>query len=126
MNGLSSGALSQARERLEAMLGPVTLRLPAQNPAMRALAEELVALQEGEEPLLSLEQGEGESLTLLDGWGRETGICFRDLPVGQEFPVLLEALVAVSRGASSLTPLGRSQAGELPAGAELWVLVTPT
>ena len=120
----SGGARSQAEQRLGAMVGPVVLRVPRGDAPMRALAEALV--QVAEEGLVAVEEWEGESLSLLDGWGRETGIRFRDPPVGQEFGALLDAILAVSRGGAVLTPLGRSQAAALPEGSELRVLVTPS
>lgn len=124
MDLLSAAARSQAEQRLAAMVGPVVLRAPRGDAAMRALAEAL-----GEvvgDDLLSVEEWEGESLTLLDGWGGATGIHFCDPPLGQEFGALLDALLAVSRGGAVLTPLGRSQAQALPASSELRVLVTPS
>lgn len=124
MSLLSSAAQDQARERLARLAGPVVLRVAPADAGMRALAGDLIALTADE--LLTLEEGEGEGLRLLDGWGRETGIVFRDPPVGQEFPVLLDAILAVSRGGSLLSPLGRSQASSLPEGATLQVFVTPT
>lgn len=124
----SQAARRQAEERLGAMVGPVLLRAPRRNAPMRALAEVLAGAAGSDadgEVRLPLEEWEGESLTLLDGWGRESGIHFRDLPSGQEFGALLDAILAVSRGGAVLTPLGRSQAQALPEGSQLWVFVTP-
>lgn len=126
MSLLSSASLSQAHERLAAMVGPVVLRVPKGDGPMLALAEAVAGTVVRDQDLLTVEEGEGESLTLLDGWGRETGILFRNPPLGQEFGPLLDAILAVSRGGSLLSPLGRSQARELPEACELWVLVTPT
>lgn len=124
MTLLRSGAQDQARERLARMVGPVVLRAAPDDGPMKALAAELIALV-GDD-LLTLAEGEGEGLRLLDSWGRETGIGFRDPPVGQELPALLDAILAVSRGGSLLSPLGRSQASGLPEGAQLQIFVTPT
>ncbi len=117
---ISQAALAQARARLTRMVGPVALRVPEGDAEMRALAE---ALADGE--LLTAEAWSGEGLTLLDGYGRETGMVFRDLPVGQELVALVEAILAASRGGSVLSPLGRHQAAGLPAGTRLQVLTTP-
>ncbi len=120
MRVLSEAAAERAARTLERMVGPVALRLPEADGTTRALAGELAALN----PLLEVEQGEGDRLTLLDGWGRETGIHFQGPPLGQELDALLEAVVAVSRGATPLSPLARAQAQQLR--GELWVLTTPT
>lgn len=128
MESLSNAAREQARERFSRLVGPVVLRVPHDDQRFRDLADELASLAAGDgtaETLLAVEEGPGDCLTLLDGWGRETGICFRHPPVGQEFPVLLDDIVAASRGGSVLSPLGRSQAQDLPEGSSLWVLVTP-
>lgn len=124
MELLSTAAIQRAEEKLAAMVGPVLLRVPAGDSTMRTLAVALSQVADGE--LLNVGEWEGESLALLDGWGRETGIHFRDPPVGQEFGALLDAILAVSRGGSVLTPLGRAQAGALPEGSAIRVLVTPT
>lgn len=122
---LSMAAVAMTEERLAAMVGPVALRFPRGNQAMQRFAGEVVGAV-AEDDLLTVAEGEGESLTLLDGWGRETGICYRDLPLGQEFGPFLEAILAVSRGGSVLSPLGRSQAQGLPDSSQLWVFVTPS
>lgn len=108
-------------QQLARMVGPVVLQFPAHDPALAALARQLAEAQ----PLIALaETGESE-LTIRDGWGRPTGIRFRGVPLGQELQVLADDLVAVSRGSTSLSPLGRMQARELPEGLELWILATP-
>jgi hypothetical protein len=106
---------------LSSMIGPVTVRYPAGDAAPANLVAELSA----EQPLVEGEATEdaADALALIDGWGREIGIRFRHLPVGQERSVLLEDLVMVSRGATPLSPLGRAQARDLK--GELWVFVTP-
>jgi hypothetical protein len=110
-----------ALQQLERMVGPVVLQVPGHDPAMMALARRLTEAQ----PLIELEETGGPDLSISDGWGRPTGIYFRGLPQGQELQVLLDDLVAVSRGSTGLSPLGRMQARELPGGAQLWVLATP-
>nr|PZN71684.1 MAG: hypothetical protein DIU55_08290 [Bacillota bacterium] len=120
MGMISEAALAHARARLSRMVGPVVLRVQSGSTEMRALAERLA---EGE--LLTVEEWPGEGLTLRDGYGRDTGMVFRDLPVGQELDALVEAILAASRGGSVLSPLGRQQAAALPAGTRLQVLTTP-
>lgn len=101
------------------MAGPVTLRLPPADEAVQRVAAELAVGQ----PLLELTPGDSDCLELLDGYGRDTGIRFRGAPVGQERGALLDAILAVSRGATTLSPLGRSQARDLR--GELLVFTTP-
>ncbi len=127
MSVLSAAVREQVGQRLSQMMGPVVLRVPAASGEIAELAAELTGTVESEEEaLLTVEPWEGESLTLLDGWGRETGIHFRDIPVGQELTALVDAILAVSKGTAVLSPLGRSQAQSLPAGSEVWIFVTPS
>jgi|GEM_PF-3414234 len=124
---LSAASHDQVRQRLAQMVGPVVLRVPNGNAEMAALVSEvLTAAPLVDEPLLTAEGWEGESLTLVDGWGRETGIHFRDLPLGQELGALADSILAASKGSAILSPLGRSQAQALPDATELWTLVTPS
>lgn len=88
---------------------------------MMALARRLAEAQ----PLIELKETDEADLAIADGWGRPTGIQFRGLPQGQELQVLLDDMVAVSRGSTAVSPLGRMQARELPAGSQLWILATP-
>ncbi|MGE5673739.1 MAG: thioredoxin family protein [Mycobacterium leprae] len=117
MGVLSEGTARLAVERLESMMGPVVLQSGA------PLAQELAGL--APDSLLSVEPGEDDRVALLDGYGRPTGIRFEGVPQGQELNVLLDDIVAVSRGSTALTPLGRMEAQTLPEGLSLWVLSTP-
>lgn len=119
MGILGEATLVRARQRLEAMVGPVVLQVPPDDQSMQSLAAELA---DGD--LLTVAAGEPGSITLVDAYGRPTGIHFRDLPLGQELDPFLDAILAVSGRGGSLTPLGRTQAQELPEGTELWVLVS--
>lgn len=127
---LSDPMRQMAKERLQAMVAPVTLCLSGQGEVqegLRALAQELAALNELveiQESCPAEDDGLTPSLRLLDGWGRDTGIRFVGIPLGQELPVLLNDLVAVSRGVTSISPLGRSQARDLK--GELLVFWTPS
>lgn len=126
---LSEALLQLAADRLEGMVAPVTLCVAGEGEglaAMAALAQELGSLTELVEYRADCEpdtDGLGPSLRLLDGWGRETGVRYVGLPLGQEFPVLLNDLVVASRGATSVSPLGRMQAREL--AGELMIFFTP-
>lgn len=130
MTVLSGPMRQMAEERLEAMAGPVTLCLSGDGAAYQgllALAQELASVNELVEVRWDCPaetDGLTPSLRLMDGWGRDTGIRFVGLPLGQELPVLLGDLVAVSRGATGVSPLGRAQARDLK--GELLVLVTPS
>lgn len=108
-------------QQLDRMVGTVVLQVPGHDPAMVALARRLAEAQ----PLIELVETDGPDLAIADGWGRPAGIQFRGLPRGQELQVLLDDLVAVSRGSTPLSPLGRMQARELPEGSQLWILATP-
>lgn len=120
MRILSDTTAATAHQRLAAMIGPVVLQIPSGDAAAAAFAHELA---EGS-PLLEVVEGEDQQITLLDSYGRPTGIAFEGLPLGQELGVLLDDILAVSRGATSLSPLGRMQAKEL--SGSLQILVTPT
>lgn len=99
----------------EGVVHVVLVKYPAADAEMAALAATLDEVE--------AEPWEGDTLTLLDGGGRDTGIHFRGVPVGQERLALESALRAVARGDGGLTPLGRAQAREL--SGELWILTTP-
>lgn len=122
--------MGMAEERLGAMVGPVTMVVSGQGPLYEALlalcrevgeTSELLELEAAEHPE---RDGLGPSLRLRDGWGRDTGVRFVGLPLGQEFAVLLSDLVDASRGTTGISPLGRSLARELK--GELLVFWTPT
>lgn len=126
---LSDSTLQQADERLAGMVGPVTLCLAGEGEtyeALRLLVAELRSLNdllEVQEECSADADGLTPSLRLLDGWGRDTGIRYVGVPLGQELPVLLNDLVATSRGGTSISPLGRAQARDLK--GELLVFWTP-
>lgn len=132
MSILTESLLALARERLAGLVEPVELRLAGGGgpgavgqayEGLRQLATDLAALS----PLLSVSEGGqaelGPALELIDSEGQATGIRFVGLPLGQEFFVLLHDLVSVSRGTTSLSPLGRQSAKEL--AGELLVFMTP-
>lgn len=108
-------------QQLARMVSPVVLQFPGHDPAMAALARRLAEAQ----PLIELEETNQAELAIRDGWGRPTGMQFRGVPQGQELAVLLDDLVAASLGSTTLSPLARMQAGELPEGLQLWILSTP-
>ena len=101
------------------LIGPVTLRYPAADPAAAQVALDLAGAHE----LITAEPHGGPDLELLDGSGRPTGIRFRGAPMGQERYALEDAVAMVSRGSTPLSPLGRAQARDL--GGDLWIFTTP-
>lgn len=119
---LSAQRAGQAAIRLEGMVMPVGLATGGVGPG-RALAAELAALQ----PLLSVHAAglPDATLALLDAAGQETGIRFAGVPAGQEFDVLLDDILAVSRGATALSPMARADLRDLPRPVDLKVYHTP-
>ncbi|MHB9146406.1 MAG: thioredoxin family protein [Symbiobacteriia bacterium] len=126
---LSEALRQMAAERLQGMVGPVTLCLSGEGEGLAALvtlARDLGVVNELVEyrtDCVPDTDGLTPSLRLLDGWGRETGVRYVGLPLGQEYPVLLNDLLAASRGNTSISPLGRAQARDL--AGELMVFWTP-
>jgi len=57
---------------------------------------------------------------------RDFGIRFYGIPAGYEFPSLLEAIVMVSQGESSLSEESKNFLKELKSPVHLQVFVTPT
>lgn len=58
--------------------------------------------------------------------GKDYGIRFYGFPAGYEFSVLLDAVLAVSRGDSGLQPESREKLAKIAQPLHLEVLVTPT
>jgi alkyl hydroperoxide reductase subunit AhpF len=58
--------------------------------------------------------------------GKDFGIRYYGFPAGYEFAVLLDAILAVSKGDSGLQPETREKLGKISAPLHLEVLVTPT
>jgi alkyl hydroperoxide reductase subunit AhpF len=58
--------------------------------------------------------------------GKDYGIRFYGMPVGYEFPTLLDAILDVSRGESGLGQKTKEKLGQLIRPTHLEVFVTPT
>ena len=58
--------------------------------------------------------------------GKDYGLRFYGLPAGYEFPPLLDAILAISKGDSGLLGTSRSKLAQLTQPLHLEVFVTPT
>ena len=58
--------------------------------------------------------------------GKDYGLRFYGLPAGYEFPPLLDAILAISKGDSGLLATSRSKLAQLTQPLHLEVFVTPT
>jgi len=58
--------------------------------------------------------------------GKDHGLRFYGLPAGYEFPPLLDAILAISKGDSGLLATSRSKLAQLTQPLHLEVFVTPT
>lgn len=114
--------------------------------ALQELAWELVELgrelaaENGEEPLLHLREYQADAdpealaaagitdtpvLALLDADGADAGVRFLGAAAGQEFDLLLEAILALGRGGPAISPLAREQIRLLSRPLPVTILVTP-
>jgi alkyl hydroperoxide reductase subunit AhpF len=64
-------------------------------------------------------------VTVVEG-ARDYGIRFLGIPAGYEFSNLIDSLIAVSRGESSLTEETKASLATLPGNVEIKVFSTPT
>ncbi len=129
------------KEKLAAMRSEVTLRYFTQEiecdycRETRQLLEELSALDDK----IKLEVFDFKNNTAeVEKYGidkipatvvaneKDYGIRFYGIPAGYEFSSLLEAIVMVSKGESSLSPESRKFLSEIKAPVHLQVFVTPT
>jgi alkyl hydroperoxide reductase subunit AhpF len=58
--------------------------------------------------------------------GKDYGLRFYGLPAGYEFPPLLDAILAISKGDSGLLATSRSKLAQITQPLHLEVFVTPT
>ena len=57
---------------------------------------------------------------------KDYGVRYYGIPAGYEFASLLEAITAVSKGESGLTPESKEKVGTLDRALHIQVFVTPT
>ncbi len=137
----------EIRKHLEAIEGEVTLTLvgpsalapPARDltPQLRDLYGEIAALSPkvklewvevptaAQREALAMEAGEGGPLTVVGGAGKGK-VRYLGAPAGHEFPNLLHALVAVSRGESGLSEASRAAVAKIARPTRIRVFFTPT
>jgi alkyl hydroperoxide reductase subunit AhpF len=132
---------AQIRARLQQMANPVKLLHFTQELNLELGAETLQLVKEvaGLSHKLSLQvfnflldkQKVGEygvdkvpATVIRDG--KDYGIRFYGLPAGYEFSVLLDAVLAVSKGDSGLLATSRNKLAQLTQPLHLEVFVTPT
>jgi alkyl hydroperoxide reductase subunit AhpF len=132
---------AQIRERLQQMANPVRLVHFTQELNLELGAETLQLVKElaGLSDKLSLEVcnfllDEGKvteygvdkvPATVIRN-GKDYGIRFYGLPAGYEFSVLLDAILAVSKGDSGLLATSRTRLAQITQPLHLEVFVTPT
>jgi alkyl hydroperoxide reductase subunit AhpF len=132
---------AQIRERLQQMANPVRLVHFTQELNLELGAETLQLVQElaALSDKLSLEVfnfllDEGKvteygvdkvPATVIRN-GKDYGIRFYGLPAGYEFSVLLDAILAVSKGDSGLLAASRTRLAQITQPLHLEVFVTPT
>jgi alkyl hydroperoxide reductase subunit AhpF len=138
----------QIRAELEASLesdvkltlvGPSALSPPAVDwtPRIRELLEEVAALSPRlsfeyldpptpeQRAALGLAPGEAGPLTLVSGAAKGK-VRYRGAPAGHEFPNLVHAIVAVSRGRSELSEASRAALARIDRPVHIQVFFTPT
>ncbi len=138
----------EIRKHLESIDGEVTLTLvgpsalapPARDltPQLRELYGEIAGLSPkvklewvevptaAQREALAMEPGEGGPLTVVSGPGGKGKVRYLGAPAGHEFPNLLHALVAVSRGESGLSDASRAAVAKIARPTRIRVFFTPT
>jgi alkyl hydroperoxide reductase subunit AhpF len=132
---------AQIRERLQQMVNPVKLVHFTQElnlelgPATLQLVKELVALSDklslqvfnfllDKQPVGAYGVDKVPATVIRNA--KDFGIRFYGLPAGYEFPTLLDAILAVSKGDSGLLATSRKKLAQLAQPLHLEVFVTPT
>lgn len=138
---LGEADAAEVRERLKEMAEPVRLVHFTQEINLqygheaKELLRELAALSgklslEVHDFLLEKEKVEEYGVDKVPATvvcnGRKYGIRFYGLPAGYEFASLLDAVLAVSRGDSGLTPESRQKLAAISRPLHLQVFVTPS
>ncbi len=121
------------------LVGPSALSPPARDwtPQIRQLLEEVAALSPKlsvewvdlptaeQREALGLEPDEGGPITVLSGAARGK-VRYVGAPAGHEFPNLIEAIVQVSRGETSLSATSRAALARIDRPVHVRVFFTPT
>jgi glutaredoxin-like protein len=139
---ISDDLAAQLKEELQALVNPVRLAVFSQALAdpeterVKQLVEELGVL----EPRLGvtsynfvLDKDKADELGIaripaiaILGTERDHGIRFYGAPTGYEFGLLIDAILEVSKGESSLSEATRAALAELPRPVHVQVFSTPT
>jgi alkyl hydroperoxide reductase subunit AhpF len=122
------------------LVGPSALAPPPRDltPQIRELYDEIAALSPkvklewvevpsaAQREALGMEADEGGPVTVISGAGGKGKVRYLGAPAGHEFPNLLRAIVAASRGESGLSEASRAALARIERPTRIRVFFTPT
>ena len=122
------------------LVGPSALAPPARDltPQLRELYGEIAALSAkvklewvevptaAQREAFAMEPGEGGPVTVIAGAAGRGKVRYLGAPAGHEFPNLLHALTAASRGESGLSEASRRAIARIERPTHIRVFFTPT